>query len=874
MTPAIRSEAPSIKTRQITHALWYERELEDAFKALEGAEITLVLVEALSDFIERSTASYKLLLEAVALLSTSAHPMAREALFDALDHPLVKVKRAVIDALAAYPELPWRQLSEKLATEHSHHVRVGLVELLANAPGATRWDILIGCDDPHWRVRKQVLTNLQRFAGEDGVEETRAILVSELERRGLDNDLSRGVIAYYDLYHSPQSSIEDCAPEAHGLALATSLEQRPWWSEEPSLVKTNLKAMTRDEMKREDIWLAWMLSHPAEKIRSIIITELASGISIEATLSFLIMASEPRFPGMDETREKLLARVRHDTLEACAWTILEHLENGIPLWEPAGIGEVAVNERWLKTWALSWLAKHIRPSDELWASPTWTEALEDCVASDAASARVCALEVAQQLSQDLSEDMLLSSFRHPDVRVANAAVVYLTEATWKQPSRDILDALIEAPHQDDTRFRAASACALVERALITHADAIERLANDPSHRVREACARALANVEDIDRASATLLGKLQHDPVARVREAAMTPEHARALLDDPVKESSWRVLERAADLCMLRLVRSLPDAWSQPIEVNLDEDTSPNADHVSVANHGEATLEEALEKTGAFTGSDTGEWWELVPLGNTSLSVSRMGISGHYALPERGFAEALDRGINHYFWEPIYLSQSRFFKPLSKDRKAGLVMCAGTFESTARGLRRDIERALRSMALEQIQVFYIFWIRDRARFTHELLMEMERCKEKGLVHTFGVSTHSRSLAREFLDEWPAVMVRHNAAHTGVEREVLPHVDRNKVGLITFSNLCYGRMVSELPGWDKGIPSAADAYRYSLSQEGVTGCWSAPSTIAQLRENLSALTRGPMSPEELGALRAYGRELYRLNTGFNRFIRNR
>ena len=93
-------------------------------------------------------------------------------------------------------------------------------------------------------------------------------------------------------------------------------------------------------------------------------------------------------------------------------------------------------------------------------------------------------------------------------------------------------------------------------------------------------------------------------------------------------------------------------------------------------------------------------------MGNTSLSVSRMGISGHYALPERGFAEALERGINAYFWEPIYMSQSRFFKPLSKQAKSDLVMCCGTFEASAHGLRRDLERALAAMDLEQIQVFY------------------------------------------------------------------------------------------------------------------------------------------------------------------------
>jgi aryl-alcohol dehydrogenase-like predicted oxidoreductase len=243
-------------------------------------------------------------------------------------------------------------------------------------------------------------------------------------------------------------------------------------------------------------------------------------------------------------------------------------------------------------------------------------------------------------------------------------------------------------------------------------------------------------------------------------------------------------------------------------------------------------------------------------------------------LPERGFAEALERGVDLYFWEPIYLTQTRFFASLPKSKKSKTTMCCGTFEASVRGLRRDVEKALKAMGLEQIGVFFVFWVRDRERLSDELLREMDRLRGEGLVGAFGVSTHSRELARGFVEEWPVVMVRHNAAHRGAEREVFPYVDRRRAGLITFSNLCYGRMISELPGWGEEPPSARDAYRYTLSHEAVSACWSAPSTVAQLRENLSALDAGPMSEEELARLRAYGRALYRRNVGFDRFVRRR
>jgi len=53
------------------------------------------------------------------------------------------------------------------------------------------------------------------------------------------------------------------------------------------------------------------------------------------------------------------------------------------------------------------------------------------------------------------------------------------------------------------------------------------------------------------------------------------------------------------------------------------------------------------------------------PLGQTGLQLSPLGLSGHYGLPEEGFAHALDAGVNLFFWEPNYNTQTRFFQALS-----------------------------------------------------------------------------------------------------------------------------------------------------------------------------------------------------------------
>ena len=569
----------------------------------------------------------------------------------------------------------------------------------------------------------------------------------EVVAQGVDGARARGLLAYLELYYNEARSVEACAPPTEAPRREPDLSQRPWWNEEPSLVRANLNNLSRKQAREEEGWLVWLLQHPDERVRTRLLALLPSLISPHAVLSFLIMAADPRRPALERTRADFMQRISQDTLEACAWLILEGARAHIPLDALAGIAPAHVDTPWVVEWATRWLQAQL-PEDEL------------------------------------KQHALLAEAPQP------SPLTILCALPWP-------------------------ALAPIPSAAHLH-------------------------------------------PLAHVRLAALTPERSRIVLNNPEQETSWAVLARAAQLLGEKLADHVPASWMLGPERVI---TAPKA-------------EEAEREQASFALSTDAAWWQPVGLGATGLKVSRMGISGHYALPERGFACAMDHGINTYFWEPIYQSQTRFFAPMSLQDKSELVMCCGTFEADPRKVRKDVERALKEMNLEQIQVFYIFWVRDVLRLSDELVRELELMRAQGMVHTVGVSTHSRALARTFIQEWPAVMVRHNAAHRGVEDEVLAHVDPQKVGLTTFSNLCYGRMMSQLPGWERGVPSAADAYRYSLSHAGVTSCWSAPGTIAQLEENLSALSMGPMSPGELEQLRDYGRALYRLNTGFTRFVRGR
>jgi aryl-alcohol dehydrogenase-like predicted oxidoreductase len=248
-----------------------------------------------------------------------------------------------------------------------------------------------------------------------------------------------------------------------------------------------------------------------------------------------------------------------------------------------------------------------------------------------------------------------------------------------------------------------------------------------------------------------------------------------------------------------------------------------------------------------------------------------MGLSGHYGLPIEGFIRAFEAGVNLMFWEPGYDMMTRFVTRLSPPGRAAIHFVAGTFEADGDRVRRDAERALRSLGVERLAVFLLFWVRSWARVSTDVLAAFQALRDAGKVAAFGLSTHERGLAVEALERgWDPVMVRHSAVHRKAEAEIFPKAAALGAGLITFNATCYGRLLGPP---DPGCPArAADCYRYSLAQPGVAACLSAPDTLDELDQNLEALHHPELPEERRAALQARGDLVYREDTIFRRLVR--
>lgn len=300
------------------------------------------------------------------------------------------------------------------------------------------------------------------------------------------------------------------------------------------------------------------------------------------------------------------------------------------------------------------------------------------------------------------------------------------------------------------------------------------------------------------------------------RRAKLDSGRADKLIASPTLETSWLVLREACRITKKPFWEMAPTE-----EVGSRREDAPK--HTGVHQQETARIESRCPQ---------------IPFGNLQIPISRMGLSGHYRLPESGFAHALDAGINVTFWEPNYDTMTRFFRSLPTERRNRVHVIAGSFAADARSIRSDVERTLKNLRLDSLTLFMLFWVRSWQRITNEIRDELAAMHEEGKIRMHGLSTHNRQLAVKAIEDgWNPVMVRHSIAHRGAEETIFPVAKEHMASLITFNNTCYGRLL--LPVGDSTAPTAAECYRYTLSHDAVSCCLTAPSTIEQLKHNVTA-----------------------------------
>ena len=260
-----------------------------------------------------------------------------------------------------------------------------------------------------------------------------------------------------------------------------------------------------------------------------------------------------------------------------------------------------------------------------------------------------------------------------------------------------------------------------------------------------------------------------------------------------------------------------------------------------------------------------------VPLGKTGLMVSRLGIASGYGLPAAGIEKAFhEYGINYLYVSPL-LNLGNMVKAvhnLAPDQRDDLcIMLARPFLGGLGGifLERFIERWLKKLRLEWADLL----IQDVHKpLSRKLTDRIHRLRESGKVRIVGISGHDRPffgrIARGELDlPVDFFQVRYNVVHRGAEEDIFPHLpEDNKPGIVVYTATCWRKALKakKLPSGEAPL-TAADCYRFVLSNSSVDVCITAPASNSQMEENLTALTRGPLSEEEMARAKRIGDHIY-------------
>lgn len=259
---------------------------------------------------------------------------------------------------------------------------------------------------------------------------------------------------------------------------------------------------------------------------------------------------------------------------------------------------------------------------------------------------------------------------------------------------------------------------------------------------------------------------------------------------------------------------------------------------------------------------------EKIILGRTGLTASRLGIASGYWAPAPAIEEAFEAGCNYMTWGTFVKGFSPHMREAirsisGKGQRDRLVLAMFSYAHQSFLTEHFFRKGLKAAGIDYADILILggFYKQPSNRVIEGAL----RLKEKGMVRFLGVSSHRRLLLAGLLSDktFDVFHIRYNAVHRGAEKEIftaLPVDDRP--GIVSFTGTAWGKLLNprKMPAGEKA-PAAAECYRFALSNPAVDICMTGPRTIAEMRQNLQVLQKGPMTEEELARMRRIGDHIY-------------
>jgi predicted aldo/keto reductase-like oxidoreductase len=242
----------------------------------------------------------------------------------------------------------------------------------------------------------------------------------------------------------------------------------------------------------------------------------------------------------------------------------------------------------------------------------------------------------------------------------------------------------------------------------------------------------------------------------------------------------------------------------------------------------------------------------------------RLGLAANYGIDEDGVRAAMDRGVNLFVWTGrVSGLRSPLRDALAQRRSAVAVAGFASPGWFGWSVRRGAERLLKALGTDYLDIFLLGWLGIGSAWTSATERDLVHLRESGKVRAIGVSIHDRPRAGKLAESSPLdlLMIRYNAAHPGAERDIFPHRHDDRPSILAYTATSWRKLLKRPKGWDGPVMTAGDCYRFQLSSPHVDLALTGPATRAELEQNLDALARGPLTPDEETWMRAFGRAVH-------------
>ncbi len=253
-----------------------------------------------------------------------------------------------------------------------------------------------------------------------------------------------------------------------------------------------------------------------------------------------------------------------------------------------------------------------------------------------------------------------------------------------------------------------------------------------------------------------------------------------------------------------------------------------------------------------------------VTLGKAGLSVGPLGVAGGYGVEEKALLDAFDRGVNYFYHGSLRCrGMSSAIRSITRaGRRDDLAVVVQSYSRWGWLLERSFRKGLRELELEYADVLLLglFNSSPPAAIVERALA----LQSVGLVRHIAVSAHRRAAFLEHALEptFDVLHIRYSAAHPGAEHDVFPKLAATqRPGTVAYTATRWGQLLDAKRMPEGQTPlRASDCYRFVLSNPDFNVCMTGPRNAEELREALSALEAGPLSPEEMLHVRAIGKHV--------------